>query len=111
MQRLLKILKLLIVIATVSSCQSVQKPQNIWDCRIIWELQMGFCINNTTLEEKDIPLESMDKYTAFSPKDWGEILIYIKQLEAVTPSKYRDKYFRFNKLNKKHIEIRNNMLY
>jgi hypothetical protein len=107
MQRLLKMCALLIVITTASSCGSKPvKPNNIWDCRLIIEEMIGFCINNTTLEEKEISISEMDKYVAFSNEDWARILIYIKQLESVTPKKYKKYIINFDKINKKHIHFR-----
>ena len=93
MRKLLKKYATLIVIILVSSScgTSPEKPTNIWDCRIIAAESVAFCINNTTLEEKDIPILSMDKYVAFSNEDWSRILIYIKLLERNVPGKYRQK--------------------
>ena len=111
MLRLQNRLKTLIVIILVSSCQSVKKPQNIWDCRIIIETFSALCINNTSHEEKEISINDMNKYVAFSNDDWGRVLTYIKQLEEVTPRKYHNKFLEFVKTNKKHIEKRQNNLY
>lgn len=84
MQRLLKkFAKLIVIVSICSACASKGLPPrpSLWACVMIVETDSAFCINNQTGAEKEIGFSSMDKYVAFSNKDYTLILKYVKALE------------------------------
>jgi hypothetical protein len=103
MLKLLKKSALLIAIITASSCGTLPKKPEIEACAIIYEESVGFCINNITGAERDVPLPDMDKYVALSPQHWGDILVYVRKLESrLTNKKHKTRV-------KKEIQLVENM--
>lgn len=96
---------LLIASLVFSSCGSLPKKPEVSNCIMIVELELASCFNNQTGEEVDVPFMEMDKYVAFSPEDWTEVLTYIRLLERFrTTRKETKKFLNSYRLNEKRVE-------
>ena len=93
MQKLLTIFVLLIV--TISySCGTIPVKPEVESCILIAKENTAFCVNNMTMQEREIPIiisgevnPELDKHNTHSNKHWGLILTYIRLLENAVPKK------------------------
>ena len=95
----------LILTGIISSCgslpQQLPRKPSIDSCVIIWDEQVGFCVNNQTRQAYDIPLVDMNKYSCFSNEHYGLILEYVKELELRTPQAVKEELRKIRASKKK----------
>ena len=103
MQTLVKTFaKLIVIILVFSSCGRLPQKPSIDACAIITEENVSYCINNLTGEEYDIQLQEMNKFTCFSPDDYGLLMLYVKLLQRYTPKRVDRKLNAMKKINTLH---------